>query len=146
MSKNDRMNSADSRKTRGNAKLAGPMLLGVTVLLSAWIAVAYFHVSHLQQSIADIIALNGSVLRVTLIGALGGFILSVPIVRSLSRKEKTSQTKGQPIPQFLSPRVHPLFTTSRPARDTTFVIRKTKNRGRISRNRGGERLPPTLQE
>jgi hypothetical protein len=38
---------------------------------------------------------------------------------------------------------HPLMMTQRPARDTKFVIRKTRNRGKISRNRMGERLPPS---
>ncbi len=40
--------------------------------------------------------------------------------------------------------VHPLLMTQRPARDTKFVIRKTNKPGRISRNRMGERLPPTF--
>jgi len=120
--------------------------LGIMVILSAWFAVAYFHIAYLERYIVDSINPNGSILRVTLIATLGGFILSVPILRSLSRREKTSQVRVQPIPQIRSPRVHPLFTTSRPARDTNFVIRKIKNRGRISRNRAGERLPPSYQE
>jgi hypothetical protein len=140
------MNNTDSRKTRGNAKLVGTVFLGIIVILSAWFAVSYFHAAYLQRYIVDLITPNGSILRVTLIATLGGFILSVPILRSLSRKEKTSQVKVQPVPEFRSPKVHPLFTTSRPARDTNFVIRKTRNRGRISRNRAGERLPPSYQE
>src|SRR5436305_5655315 len=128
------MQNNDSRKHRGNAKLVVSFLLVITVLLSAWIAVAHFHIALLQGYITSIITPNGSILRVTLFATLGGFILSVPILRSLSRREKTSQVRVQPIPQIRSPKVHPLFTTSRPARDTNFVIRKTRNRGRISRN------------
>ncbi len=146
MPNSDTMNDTDYRKTRRNAKLVGAVFLGIIVILSAWFAVAYFHLAYLQRYIIDSINPNGSILRVMLMATLGGFILSVPILRSLSRGEKTSQVKVQPVPEFRSPRVHPLFTTSRPARDTNFVIRKTKNRGRISRNRDGERLPPSHQE
>ncbi len=146
MSNTDTVNDTDSRKTRRNAKLVGIVFLGIMVILSAWFAVSYFHIAYLQRYIVDTINPNGSILRVMLIATLGGFILSVPILRSLSRREKTSQVKVQPVPEFRSPRVHPLFTTSRPSRDTNFVIRKTRNRGRISRNRAGERLPPSYQE
>lgn len=146
MSNTDTVNDTDSRKTRRNAKLVGIVFLGIMVILSAWFAVSYFHIAYLQRYIVDTINPNGSILRVMLIATLGGFILSVPILRSLSRREKTSQVKVQPVPEFRSPRVHPLFTTSRPSRDTNFVIRKTRNRGRISRNRAGERIPPSYQE
>src|SRR5439155_18982357 len=67
-----------------------------------------------------------------------GIRLVNPILRSLSPKDGTSNVKVEPIPQYRNPRVHPLFMTPRPARDTNFVIRKTKNRGRISRNCAGE--------
>ena len=146
MSNNDAMRNSDSKKTRGNAKLAGLLLLGSFLLLSAWIAIGYFHVAYFQGYITGVVTPNGSVLRVTLIAAFGGFLLSIPILRSLSRKDKTSRVEVQPMPLHRSRRDHPLFMTSRPARDTNFVIRKTKNRGRISRNRAGERLPPTYQE
>ncbi len=144
MSNNDR--NTDSQKTRGSAKLVGSLFLGSIVLLLAWMAVPYFHIAYLQGYITGITTANGSVLRVTLIAALGGFVLSIPLFRSLSRKDRTSQVKVQTIPPDRSPKVHPLFMTSRPARDTNFVIRKTKNRGRISRNRAGERLPPSHQD
>jgi hypothetical protein len=140
------MENNDSQKTSGNAKLVGALLLVIIVLLSAWIAIAYYHLAYLQGYITGIITPNGSLLRVTLIAAFGGFILSIPIFRSLLRKDKPSRVEVQPMHQHRSPRVHPLFMTSRPARDANFVIRKTKNRGRISRNRDGERLPPSYQE
>src|SRR2546422_10696617 len=143
MSNNDRMNNTDAQKTRGKTKLVGSLFLGILVLLSAWISVAYFHAAYLQEYITNIIKPTSSLLRVTLIAAFGGFILSIPILRTLSRKDKTPQGKEQPIIQYQNPQIHPLFMTSRPARDTNFVIRKTKNRGKISRNRAGERLPPS---
>lgn len=146
VSSKDKMNNVDVQKTRGKTKLVGSLFLGILVLLSVWISVAYFHVAYLEDYIANIIKPTGSLLRVTLIAALGGFIMSIPILRSLSRKDRTPQAKMKPIPQYRKQQVHPLFMTSRPARDTNFVIRKTKNRGKISRNRDGERLPPSYQE
>src|SRR5437660_10781649 len=108
------MQNNDSRKHRGNAKLVGSLLLVITVLLSAWIAVAHFHIALLQEYITSINP-NGSVLRVTLIASFGGFILSIPILRSLSPNDRTSNVKVEPIPHYRNPRVHPLFMTSRPA-------------------------------
>jgi hypothetical protein len=146
MSNNDDTADINSRKTRANAKPVGLLSLGILTVLAVWIAAAYLHVLKLQEYIADFIPPNGSILRIPLIAAFGGMVLSIPILRRLSCRDKTSQVKPQPIPQHLSSGVHPLFMTSRPARDTNFVIRKTKNRGRISRNRAGERLPPSIQE
>jgi hypothetical protein len=145
MSNNDDA-SDNSRTRRGNAKPVGLLSLGIVAVLAGWIAVTYFHVVKLQESIVDFIPPSGSILRIPLIVAFGGMVLSIPILRCLSRKDKTSQVRPQPIPQHIGSGVHPLFMTSRPARDTNFVIRKTKNRGRISRNRAGERLPPSNQE
>ena len=146
MSNKDRMKSTDPQKTHGHSKLVGSLVLRVIVLVSAWSVVAYFHVASLQEYVTNIIKPADSLLRITLIVTFGGFISSIPILRSLARKDKTPQVKVQPIPQYRSPQVHPLFMTSRPARDASFVIRKTKNRGRISRNRDGERLPPSHPE
>jgi len=146
MSNKDRMNSTYSNKTYGHSNLLRTLAFGIIVLVSAWSVVAYFHVAFLQEYVTNIIKPADSLLRIALIVTFGGFISSIPILRSLSRKDKTPQVKVQPIPQYRSQQVHPLFMTSRPARDASFVIRKTKNRGRISRNRAGERLPPSHLE
>jgi hypothetical protein len=136
----------DSGKTRANARAVVLLPLGIVAVLAGWFAVTYLHVLKLQEYIANFIPPNGSILRIPLIVAFGGMVLSIPILRRLSRKDKTSQVESQPIPQHIGSGVHPLFLTSRPARDANFVIRKTKNRGRISRNRAGERLPTSNQE
>jgi hypothetical protein len=146
MSNNDDTADVNSRETRGNAKPVRLLSLGIVAVLVGWIAVAYLHVLKFQEYVAHFIPPSGSILRIPLIAAFGGMVLSIPILRRLSRRDKTSQVKQQPMPQHLSSGVHPLFMTSRPARDMNFVIRKTKNRGRISRNRAGERLPPSNQE
>lgn len=146
VSNTDGANCTDPQKTRGHSKLLGSLVLGIIVLLSALSAVTYFHLALLQEYVTNIINSADSLVRITLIVTFGGFISSIPILRGLSRKDKTPQVKVQPIPQYHSPQAHALFMTSRPARDTSFVIRKTKHRGRISRNREGERLPPSYQE
>jgi hypothetical protein len=146
MSNTDRTNNTDSGKSRGNASLFAFPFLTIIVLLTAWIIVTYFHIAFLQRYFTYIISPVDSFLRVTLIVAFGGFVLSIPILRGLSRKDRASKVKVEPIPVYRGSQVHPLFTTSRPSRDPNFVIRKTKNRGRISRNRAGERLPPSCQE
>jgi hypothetical protein len=84
---------------------------------------------------------NLSVFRVTLIVGFGGSLFSIPFIR---RRGRDQEVPANPVKiQKLSPNkgVHPLLMIQRPSRDTKFVIRKTRKKGRISRNRGGERLP-----
>src|SRR5207249_12245683 len=64
-------------------------------------------------------------------------------VRRRSRKTKASRLKMTPMTFGSARPLHPLMMTQRPSRDASFVIRKTRNRGRISRNRMAERLPPS---
>src|SRR4029077_10262677 len=84
---------------------------------------------------------NLSLFRVTLIVGFGGSLLSIPLLR---RRGRDQVVPAYPV-EIPKPRpneaVHPLLMIQRPSRDTKFVIRKTKKRGNISRNRGGERLP-----
>ncbi|GEM_PF-4173961 len=84
---------------------------------------------------------NLSIFRVTLIVGFGGSLFSIPFIRRRGRDQEVP-THPVEIPKpSPNKRVHPLLMTQRPSRDTKFVIRKTRNKGRISRNRGGERLP-----
>jgi hypothetical protein len=143
MSNGVKTNHTGPEKTPGNAKSVSLLLLGIGSLLAVWMAVPYLHISYIEKYIADFVSPNVSFLRLPLVVAFGGFALSIPLVRHFSGRNKVPEVKVQPIPQYRSPTVHPLFSTPRPSRDTNFVIRKTKNRGRISRNRAGERLPPS---
>jgi len=112
------------------------------VLFSSWALLKYLHYAPLQGYIQDGIQLSLSNIQIEialagLTGLLGSLVLQR---RRRSRKAKASPLKmsfgtGKP--------VHHLMMTQRPARDTKFVIRKTRNPGRISRNRMGERLPPS---
>ena len=146
MSNNDTVTNKSHSKTRGYAKGAAFLFSVIVALLVAWVFVSYFRVTLLQEYVSRIIVPARSILGVTLIMAFGGFVLSIPVLRSFSHREKASQTTAEATRQYRSPRTHPLFMIPRPARDANFVIRKTSSRGRISRNHAGERLPPSYQE
>jgi hypothetical protein len=78
------------------------------------------------------------------LAGLAGLITSLFLQRRRrSRKANAKRPKMIPMNFGNENPVHPLMMTQRPARDTKFVIRKTRNPGRISRNRMGERLPPS---
>src|SRR2546428_13077680 len=78
VSSKDKMNNVDVQKTRGKTKLVGSLVLGILVLLSVWISVAYFHFSYLDDYISNIIKFTVSLPRVTLIAATGGCSMSTP--------------------------------------------------------------------
>src|SRR5881397_1634618 len=81
-----------------------------------------------------------------LIACFGGSLISIPLLRRRNQKRRVPNTTLITSAAGRVVRVHPLMMTSRPSRDSSFVIRKTKNGGRISRNRAGERLPATHLE
>jgi len=115
------------------------------VLLSGWTIVKYFHYASLQGYIVEGIKLSLSTFQIEIaLAGLTGLLASLVIQRRrYSRKARASPLKMTPLTFGTGKPVHPLMMTQRPARDTKFVIRKTRNPGRISRNRMGERLPPT---
>src|SRR5713226_7788883 len=115
------------------------------VLLSGWTLVKYFHYASLQGYIVEGIKLSFSSFQIEIaLAGLTGLLASLLIQsRRRSRKTKASPLKMTPLTFGTGKPVHPLMMTQRPARDTKFVIRKTSKPGRISRNRMGERLPPS---
>jgi len=115
------------------------------VLLSGWTFVKYFHYASFQGYIVEGIKLSLSTFQIEIaLAGLTGLLASLLIQsRRHSRKTKASPLKMIPLTFGDGKPVHPLMMTQRPARDTKFVIRKTRKPGRISRNRMGERLPPT---
>ena len=115
------------------------------VLLSGWTFVKYFHYASFQGYIVEGIKLSLSTFQIEIaLAGLTGLLASLVIQsRRHSRKTKASPLKMTPLTFGTGKPVHPLMMTQRPARDTKFVIRKTSKPGRISRNRMGERLPPT---
>ena len=115
------------------------------VLLSGWTFVKYLHYASLQGYIAEGIKLSLSTFQIEIaLAGLTGLLASLLIQsRRRSRKARTSPLKMTPLTFGTGKPVHPLMMTQRPARDAKFVIRKTRKPGRISRNRMGERLPPS---
>ena len=115
------------------------------VLLSGWIFLKYLRPASLQGYIQEGIKLSISNTQIEIaLAGLTGLLTSLFIGgRRRSKKTKARPLKMTPMSSGSGEPAHPLMMTQRPARDTKFVIRKTRNRGRISRNRMGERLPPS---
>ena len=118
----------------------------VLLILAAVIAVEYRNSQSFQDRLVNLLQTNVSMLRVTLLACFGGSLISVPLLRRRNRRRGVPKTTLGPPVEGRSANVHPLMLTPRPSRDSSFVVRKTKKRGRISRNRGGERLPATIPE
>ena len=115
------------------------------VLLSGWTFVKYLHYASLQGYIVEGIKLSLSTFQIEIaLAGLTGLLASLLIQsRRRSRKARAGPLKMIQLTFETGKPVHPLMMIQRPARDTKFVIRKTSKPGRISRNRMGERLPPT---
>ena len=115
------------------------------VLFSIWTLLKYLRYAPLQGYIREGIQLSLSNIQIEIaLAGLTGLLASLVLQRRRrSRKAKASPLKMTPMSFGTGKPVHPLMMTQRPARDTKFVIRKTRNPGRISRNRMGERLPPS---
>ena len=118
----------------------------VLLILAAVIAVEYRMSQSFQNIVTNLVQTNLSMLRVTLLAGFGGSLMSIPLLRRRNRKRGVPKTTLGPPVEGRRANVHPLMLTPRPSRDSSFVVRKTKKRGRISRNRGGERLPATIPE
>lgn len=113
--------------------------------LSGWTLVKYFHYTVLRGYFTEGIKLSLSTFQIEIaLSGLTGLLASLLIQsRRRLRKTKSSPLKMTPVTFGRGKPVHALMMTPRPARDTKFVVRKTRNPGRISRDRMGERLPPS---
>jgi hypothetical protein len=121
-------------------------LFVLAAIFSSWTLLKSFRFASLQGYIHEGIQLSLSNFQIEialagLTGLLGSLFLQGR--RRRSRKTKASPLKMTPMSFGTGKPVHPLMMIQRPARDTKFVIRKTRKPGRISRNRMGERLPPS---
>ncbi|TMI06524.1 hypothetical protein E6H34_10670 [Candidatus Bathyarchaeota archaeon] len=144
------MAETDSRETRPARTPAIVRTLMLTlfisaILFSSWTLLKYFHYASLPGYIQAGIKLSVSNLQIEIgLAGLTGLLTSLFLQgRRRSRKAESSQSKMTRMSFGTGKPTHPLMMTQRPARDAQFVIRKTRNRGRISRNRMGERLPPS---
>src|SRR3989475_9460891 len=140
-------NPASTRSARTPAILKALLITFFlsTVLLSGWTLLKYLRPGYLQGHIQEGIELSLSNFQIEIaLAGLTGLLASLFLQgRRRSRKAKASPLKMTPMSFGTKKPVHPLMMTQRPARDAKFVIRKTRNPGRISRNRMGERLPPS---
>ncbi len=113
------------------------------MLFSSWTLLKPLLSASLQGYVKDGIKLSLSNLQIEIaIAGLTGLLTTLFLQgRRRSRKTKASRLKMTPMTFGNARPLHPLMMTQRPARDAKFVIRKTRNPGRVSRNRMGERLP-----
>jgi hypothetical protein len=133
------------RRTPAVVKASMITLFVLAVIFSSWTLLKSFRFASLQGYIHEGIELSLSNFQIEIaLAGLTGLLASLFLRgRRRSRKTKASPLKMTPMSFGTGKPVHPLMMIQRPARDTKFVIRKTRNRGRISRNRLGERLPPS---
>ena len=140
-------NSRETRPARTPAIVKTLMLtLFISaVLFSGWTLLKYIHYASVPGYIQAGIKLSITNLQVEIaMAGLTGLLTTLFLQgRRRSRKNKASRLKMTPMTFGNARPLHPLMMTQRPARDAKFVIRKTRNRGRISRNRMGERLAPS---
>ena len=136
---------AHPRRTPAVVKASIFTFFLLAVIFSGWTLLKSFHYASLQGYINEGVALGLSNFQVEIaLAGLTGLLASLFLQgRRRSRKTKARPLKMTQMSFGTRKPVHPLMMTQRPARDTKFVIRKTRNRGRISRNRMGERLPPS---
>jgi hypothetical protein len=122
-------------------------LLLSAVFYSGWRFLKNPYYPLISGFIQRAIEINLSTLQIGIASAgLTGLVGSLLLTRRRSRPSRNAQAstlKMTPMTFGTAKVVHPLLMTQRPARDARFVIRKTRNPGRISRNRMGERLPPS---
>ena len=133
---------------RGNkaiAKTIAYTILFSGVILSGWTVLRFFRFSSLQGLITESAQLGISSVQIELgVAGLMGLLASLALQkRRRSRRTRTASLRTRQMTFETGKPAHPLMMIPRPARDKKFVIKKTRNPGRISRNRMGERLPPS---
>ncbi|TMH94317.1 hypothetical protein E6H37_07405 [Candidatus Bathyarchaeota archaeon] len=145
--KTEKTNSGAAQRGRTPAVVKASMitLFVLAVVFSSWTLLKSSRYASLQGYIHEgvVVSLSNFQIEIVLAG-LTGLLASLFLQgRRRSRRTKARPLKMTPMSFGTRKPVHPLMMTERPARDAKFVIRKTRNRGRISRNRMGERLPPS---
>jgi hypothetical protein len=139
-------NTSDAKlePSKKSSRRLEAVLATITILFATWILTNYtrnVHPRSYATTVATWMIANLSMFRVTLIIGLGGSLLSIPIMRRRSHSERVPTKPDKPLYLNQPTNIHPLLLIPRPSRDPKFIIKKTKKRGRISRNRAGQRLP-----
>lgn len=139
------------RKKPGHAKTVILLELGIVLVLSGLILMEYLHNVYLQDYVHNTIASNASILQIAV--PVGFLTITASLIlqrkrdareaqAALRREEILKKINFAPTTLPVQKVPHQVFTIPRPARDSQFRIKKTRNKGKISRNRGGQRVPP----
>jgi hypothetical protein len=124
---------------------------GVVLVLSSLILMEYFHNVYLQDYVRNTVASNASILQIAVPVGFVAITASLLLQRkrdardaqaALRREETLRKIKFAPTTIPVQNVPHQLFTIPRPARDTQFRIKKTRNKGKIARNSAGQRISP----
>ncbi len=142
------MQSKDQSQGKNSAR-GSRFVNGLIVLLSAYVlllsgslGIVRLHNTALPLIVRSAIESHTSFLQAAVAGGLAGLVSLVVFQRKRDvRKAPPAAIRSRPM-FFEEPEiVHPLFQTPRPSRDKRFIIRKTRKRGKMHRNRGGEKIP-----
>jgi hypothetical protein len=131
-----------SAKGGGFVKGLIVLLSAYVLLLSGGLGIDRLHNTVLPLIVRGAIESHTSFLQAAAAGGLAGLVSLVVFHRKRSvSKAPLAVIRSRPM-VFEEPEiVHPLFRTPRPSRDKKFIIRKTRKRGKMHRNRGGEKIP-----
>lgn len=146
------MQNKDSSEGKGSAKGGGfvkgliVVLSANVILLSGGLGIVHIQSIAIPLVVRNAIESNTSVLRAAAAGGLAGLMALVIFHRKRNLRKAPPLVRSRRMVFEKQENVHPLFLTPRPSRDTKFVFRKTRKRGRIHRNRAGEKLPHRVVE
>jgi hypothetical protein len=142
MHKNATSQEKYSAKGGGFVKGLIVLLSAYVLLLSGGLGIARLHNIVLPLLVRSAIESHASFLQAAAAGGLAGLVSLAVFQRKRSvRKTLPAVIRSRPM-VFEEPEiVHPLFQTPRQSRDKKFIIRKTRKRGKMHRNRGGEKIP-----
>jgi hypothetical protein len=123
----------------------------LAAFLSGWITLEYLHNIYLQHYVKSTIQSNASILEIAVPVGIAAIAASLylqhrgdvrEVQAAVRREEILKSIKFAPVTRPVETIPHQLFSIPRPARDPNFRVRKTKAKGKISRNRRGQRVPP----
>jgi hypothetical protein len=139
------------RKEHRHTKAVILLEFGIVLVLSGLILMEYLHNVYLQDYVRNTITSNAPILQIAVPVGFVSIAASLYLQRkrdarevqaALRREEILRKITFAPTTLPVQQVPHQLFTIPRPARDSQFRVKKTRNKGKISRNRGGQRIPP----
>lgn len=146
--------SDKTNKTKGHrhGKAVALLEFVFVAILSGSIFYEYLHNAFLQDYVKNAIESNASILQFAVpvgFAAIAGSLLfqrrrEASEARAALRREEIIRGLkfGDSVLPFAETLPHHQMVFERPARDSSFQIRKTRKKGRLSRIHQGEKLPP----